>query len=152
MLPREIHRAALTSIIAVAITLGPGLDAGQGGAPSVQYRSPQGVSEAELRRLAPGADRINPMIVLHERGLPIFGITHPPIVAGRGSAPLPSLLDAARETMAYRFSDFAYDNYSSAAADRFRGYMEAMLAAGGSARAHAFMSKVPIIHTDPAHA
>jgi 2-keto-3-deoxy-L-rhamnonate aldolase RhmA len=152
MLRREIHRAALTSIIAVAIALGPGLDAGQGGAPSVQYRSPQGVSEAELRRLAPGADRINPMIALHERGLPVFGVTHPAIAAGRGTgnAPLPSLVDAARETVAYRFSDFAYDNYSSATADRFRGYMEAMLAAGGSAREHAFISKVPIIHTDPA--
>ena len=101
------------------------------------------------------------MIALHERGLPVFGVTHPAIVAGRGpgnaagaNAPmrlrLPSLADAARETVAYRFSDFAYDNYSSANADRFRGYMEAMLAAGGSAREHAFISKVPIIHTDPA--
>ena len=107
-------------------------------------------------------ERINPMIALHERGLPVFGVTHPPIVAGgRGPggtaaastpapAPLPSLVEAARETMAYRFSDFAYDNYSSATADRFLGYMGAMLAAGGSARAHAFISKVPIIHTDPA--
>ncbi len=111
--------------------------------------------------LAQQPDRINPMIVLHERGLPVFGVTHPPIVAaGRGPAgaaanpatpaPLPSLTDAARDTMAYRFSDFAYDNYSSASADRFLGYMGAMLAAGGSAREHAFISKVPIIHTDPA--
>lgn len=113
--------------------------------------------------LAQSADRINPMIALHERHLPVFGVTHPPIVAGRGAgggqganasapAPLPSLLDAARETVAYRFSDFAYDNYSSASADRFLGYIAAMLAAGGSAREHAFISKVPIIHTDPAAA
>ena len=118
------------------------------------------VSEVELRRLlAQGPDRINPMIALHERGLPVFGVTHPAIVAGRGPgnganaampAPLPSLVDAARETVAYRFSDFAYDNYSSAAAERFLGYMGAMLAAGGSAREHAFISKVPIIHADPA--
>jgi 2-keto-3-deoxy-L-rhamnonate aldolase RhmA len=112
--------------------------------------------------LAQSPDRINPMIALHERGLPVFGVTHPPIVAGgRGPgnaagasapvpAPLPSLADAARETMAYRDSDFAYDNYSSASAERFRGYMEALLAAGGSARAHAFISKVPIVHRDPA--
>ena len=52
--------------------------------------------------------------------------------------------------MAYRFSDFAYDNYSTAAADRFVDYMKAILAAGGSAREHAFISKVPIIHTNPA--
>ena len=113
--------------------------------------------------LAQSADRINPMIALHERHLPVFGVTHPAIVAGRGAgggqganasapAPLPSLLDAARETVAYRFSDFAYDNYSSASADRFLGYIAAMLAAGGSAREHAFISKVPIIHTDPAAA
>src|SRR5688572_22406139 len=85
--------------------------------------------------LAQSPDRINPMIALHERGLPVFGVTHPPIVAaGRRPgnapganaaepAPLPSLADAARDTMAYPFSDFAYDNYSSATADRFLGYM-----------------------------
>src|SRR5262245_26707627 len=66
--------------------------------------------------------RINPMIALHEKGLPVFGVTHPQIVAGRGPgrpagadatpAPLPSLTAAAQETVAYRFSDFAYDNYS----------------------------------------
>jgi 4-hydroxy-2-oxoheptanedioate aldolase len=108
--------------------------------------------------VAQNPDRINPMIALHERGLPVFGVTHPAIVApGRGpgnaaaaNAPLPSLVDAARDTIAYKFSDFAYDNYSSATADRFRGYIDAMLAAGGSAREHAFISKVPIIHTDPA--
>jgi 2-keto-3-deoxy-L-rhamnonate aldolase RhmA len=113
--------------------------------------------------LAQSPDRINPMIALHERGLPVFGVTHPAIVPGRapGGAPgagapvaaaLPSLMEAARETLAYRFSDFAYDNYSSANADRFLGYMAAMLAAGGSARQHAFISKVPIIHSDPAAA
>ena len=41
-------------------------------------------------------------------------------------------MDAARETVAYQFGDFAYDNYSPANADRFLGYMAAMLAAGGS--------------------
>ncbi len=34
--------------------------------------------------LAQGTDRINPMIALHERGLPVFGVTHPAIVTGRG--------------------------------------------------------------------
>lgn len=109
--------------------------------------------------LAQGHSRLNPMIALQERGLLVFGVTHPAIVASRGqpvaptgtpAAPLPSLVDAARDTLAYRFSDFAYDNYSSTTADRFLGYMAAMLAAGGSAREHAFISKVPIIHTDPA--
>lgn len=110
--------------------------------------------------VAQSRDRINPMIALHERGLPVFGVTHPAIVAGRGPggpnaaangtpAPQPSLPEAAKETLAYRFSDFVYDNYSSANAERFRAYMEAMIEAGGTVREHAFISKVPIIHTDP---
>jgi tetratricopeptide (TPR) repeat protein len=45
---RDIHRAALTSIIAVAITLGPALDARQTGSQSVQYRSPEGVEYRSL--------------------------------------------------------------------------------------------------------
>jgi tetratricopeptide (TPR) repeat protein len=45
---RDIHRAALTSIIAAAITLGPALDAGQTGVQSVQYRSPEGVEYRSL--------------------------------------------------------------------------------------------------------
>lgn len=107
--------------------------------------------------------RINPMIALHEQGLPVFGITHPPIVpqmrrgpnappADAPPPPMPSLTEAARDTMAYTYADFAYDNYSAANAERFLGYMGAMLAAGGSVREHAFISKVPIIHTDPAAA
>ncbi len=113
-------------------------------------------------------ERINPMVALHEQGLPVFGITHPAIVAGgrgRGAGPAaataaapvtppvqPSLMEAARETMAYPFADFDYNNYSTANADRFMGYMAAMLAAGASVRTHAFISKVPIVHTDPAAA
>ena len=107
-------------------------------------------------------ERLNPMVALHEQGLPVFGITHPAIVPARGRGPnapaaldappppMPSLMDAARETVAYPYADFAYDNYSTANAERFLGYMGAMLAAGGSVRQHAFISKVPIIHTDPA--
>jgi tetratricopeptide (TPR) repeat protein len=48
MLSRRIHRAALTAVIAVAITLGPPLDAGQTGAQPVQYRSPEGVEYRSL--------------------------------------------------------------------------------------------------------
>jgi 2-keto-3-deoxy-L-rhamnonate aldolase RhmA len=103
------------------------------------------------------------MISLHEKGLPVFGITHPAIVAGRGRGmttganpgaapatppPLPSLIEAARETMAYKFSDFAYDNYSTVNADRFMGYMASLIAAGGSMSMHPFLSKVPVIHDD----
>ena len=48
MLNRHIHRAALTSIVAAAITLGPGLDADQAGLQSVQYKSPEGVEYRSL--------------------------------------------------------------------------------------------------------
>src|SRR5262245_21223784 len=117
---------------------------------------------------AQSSRRLNPMIALHEKGLPVFGITHPAIVAGRGGRggpraastvdangssvtppPLPSLIDAARYTVAYKFADFDYNSYSSANADRFMGYMAAILAAGGSMSSHAFISKVPIVHTNP---
>lgn len=107
--------------------------------------------------------RLNPMVALHEKGLPVFGITHPAITAGRGGRgpggaaaapttppPQPSIADAVRETMAYGFADFDYNNYSPASADRFREYMEALVAAGASVRSHAFISKIPIWHTDPA--
>jgi 4-hydroxy-2-oxoheptanedioate aldolase len=108
--------------------------------------------------------RLNPMIALHEKHLPVFGITHPAIVAGgrgRGagsgaaaegtSTPpaQPSLIEAARDTVAYKYSDFDYNSYSTANADRFMGYMAAILAAGGSMSTHAFISKVPIVHTNP---
>jgi 4-hydroxy-2-oxoheptanedioate aldolase len=108
---------------------------------------------------------LNPMIVLHEQGLPVFGVTHPAIVAGgrggrgRGAPaadapapmppPQPSLADAAKETMAYTLSDFEYDSFSPATSERFMGYMAELLAAGGSMRTHAFIAKIPIVHTNP---
>jgi 4-hydroxy-2-oxoheptanedioate aldolase len=132
-------------------------------------------------------ERLNPMIVLLEKGLPILGVTHPAISArrargarqgrgagtgrgtargrgsGRGStgngggeaaAPLPQpvLADVARETVGYKLSDFEYNSYSPASAERFMGYIAAMLAAGGTMKDHAFISKIPIVHNDPERA
>jgi tetratricopeptide (TPR) repeat protein len=48
MLSKHIYRAALTSLIAAAITLGPGLVAGQTDTQPVQYRSPAGVEYRSL--------------------------------------------------------------------------------------------------------
>jgi 4-hydroxy-2-oxoheptanedioate aldolase len=173
------------------------------------------LTEAQAR------ERLNPMIALHEQGLPVFGVTHPSINAarGRGAGPAgvvtgnvtsggaasrsgvagattqstttrgagsrnaggqsagaaatarsgatpngasaaagggsasatsepapPALADVARETLAYGLSDFEYNSYSPAAADRFMGYVAALIAQGGSMREHAFISKVPIVH------
>jgi len=45
---RDMQRIALTLTIGAAITLGPALDAGQTGVPSVQYQSPEGVEYRSL--------------------------------------------------------------------------------------------------------
>src|SRR5690242_18095923 len=45
---RNLHRAALMSIIAAVIAVGPALDAGQSDGQSVQYRSPEGVEYRSL--------------------------------------------------------------------------------------------------------
>src|SRR5262245_16049630 len=111
---------------------------------------------------AQSTQRLNPMIALYEKGLPVFGVTHPAIVAGgrgfRGGAPAenttpppqPVLADAARDTLAYKLSDFEYNSYSPANAARFKEYMEALIAAGAAMSAHPFIAKIPIVPTDPA--
>jgi 2-keto-3-deoxy-L-rhamnonate aldolase RhmA len=109
------------------------------------------------------ATRLNPLVALHEQGLPVFGVTHAAIEAGRGRGPgggastepqpTPSLADAARQTVSYTNGDYEYNSFSSgASAERFLGYVAALIAAGGSVREHPFMSKVPIWHEDPAAA
>ena len=76
-----------------------------------------------------GQHRINPMIALHEQGLPVFGIAHPPFTAGRGrgagaggngeAAPAqPDLAQVARETVAYRLGDYELNSWSTASAVR----------------------------------
>jgi tetratricopeptide (TPR) repeat protein len=45
---RVAHAAAFTSVIVAVIALGPAIDAGQTGSPSVQYRSPAGVEYRSL--------------------------------------------------------------------------------------------------------
>src|SRR5262245_27658991 len=112
---------------------------------------------------AQSQQRLNPMIALYEKGLPVFGVTHPAIVAGgrsfrggggtNGAAntgdpaappPQPVLADAVRDTMDYKFSDFEYNSYSPTSAQRFKEYMGAIIAAGGSMSTHAYISKIPI--------
>lgn len=127
-------------------------------AAAVWLATPQAASTA-------GA-RLNPMIALHEQGKPVFGVTHAAIAPPRqrpappGAAPveptpalpLPSLMAAAAETAAYRGADFTYTSYASPQADRFMGFVGALMRAGASVRTHPILAKVPIIHTDPAAA
>jgi 2-keto-3-deoxy-L-rhamnonate aldolase RhmA len=102
--------------------------------------------------------RINPLVALHEQGLPVFGVVHPPIEPGRSRAgepapAMPSLADAARQTVAYQGGDYEYNSFGGGASgERFLGYVAALIAAGGSVREHPFMSKAPIWHDDPAAA
>lgn len=101
---------------------------------------------------------LNPVITLHEKGLPVFGITHPQIVprGGRGrrgaapEAPPPppiNLSDAAKETVAYTRADFLY---ASGANDTFREYVQELTAAGGSITGFPFSAKIGIWHRDSA--
>ena len=124
-------------------------------AAAVWLATPQAASTA-------GA-RLNPMIALHEQGMRVFGVTHAAIAPPRqrpappGAAPveptpalpLPSLMAAAAETAAYRGADFTYTSYASPQADRFMGFVGALMRAGASVRTHPILAKVPIIHTDP---
>lgn len=108
--------------------------------------------------------RLNPLVALHEQRLAVFGVTHPAIEAprARGAAqggaavaeaaptPLPSLAEAARQTLAYRDGDYEYNAFGGGASgERFLGYVAALIAAGGSVREHPFLSKVPVFHENP---
>jgi 4-hydroxy-2-oxoheptanedioate aldolase len=101
-------------------------------------------------------DRINPMIALHEKGLPVFGVAHVRFTAGGGRGAAdgqtqaePDLFAVARETVAYRMADYEYNTWSSASAARYADYMRAIVAAGGSARNHPFVAKIPIVKDNP---
>jgi 4-hydroxy-2-oxoheptanedioate aldolase len=118
-----------------------------------------------LTSTAPGQaqsqDRLNRMIPLIEQGLPVLGLAHPPYTAGRGGRggpqggeaqappPQPDLAEVARETVSYQLGDYVLNSYSPNSADRYREFMRAIVAAGGSARTHPFVAKIPIIHRDP---
>jgi 2-keto-3-deoxy-L-rhamnonate aldolase RhmA len=104
------------------------------------------------------AGRLNPIIALQEKGLPIFGIAHPAIMArggGRGGAaaappatpPPPIVLaDVAKETVAYTRADYLF---TSGTSDTFLNYMKEITAAGGSAHTHPFVAKIGIWHANP---
>jgi 4-hydroxy-2-oxoheptanedioate aldolase len=115
---------------------------------------------------------MNPMIPLIEQGLPVLGLAHPPYAAGRGGGggrgragaaggapaapqtppPQPNIAEAARETVSYTLGDYVLNTYSPATVDRYREFVQAILAAGGSAHTHPFVAKIPIIHGNEAEA
>ncbi len=117
---------------------------------------------------AQASGRMNPIIALQEKGLPIFGISHPAIVArpmggrGRGGppgattvapdappAPAPPpivLADVAKETVDYKGADYLF---TSGTSETFLRYMEEITKAGGSMRTHPFSAKIGIWHVNP---
>ncbi|MEZ5317844.1 MAG: aldolase/citrate lyase family protein [Vicinamibacterales bacterium] len=110
---------------------------------------------------AQSTGHLNPVIALHEKGLPVFGITHPQIVArggGRGrrggaaaaapATPPPpiDLAAAAKETADYHGADFIY---TSGTSDAFLKYLEELTKAGASVRTHPFSAKIGIFHENP---
>jgi 4-hydroxy-2-oxoheptanedioate aldolase len=121
-----------------------------------------GLVPAGLMR-AQGPGRLNPIIALQEKGLPVFGIAHPAIVArgaggrGRGAAVDPAappppppppivLVNVAKETVGYTRADYLF---TSGTSDTFLKYIEEITAAGGSARTHPFAAKIGIWHANP---
>ncbi|MEO7999443.1 MAG: hypothetical protein ABI852_18475 [Gemmatimonadaceae bacterium] len=113
-------------------------------------------------------DRLNPIIALQEKKLPVFGISHPAIMrggrgGGRGGppggaaatppatppAPLPEIVlsDVAKETVDYKRADFLFTQGTS---DTFLKYIEEIKKAGGSMHTHPFTAKIGIFHADPA--
>jgi 4-hydroxy-2-oxoheptanedioate aldolase len=60
--------------------------------------------------------------------------------------PAPDINAAARETVGYTLGDYVLNTYSPATAEQYRAYMKAIVAAGGSARTHPFVAKIPIMH------
>ena len=118
------------------------------------------------------ADRMNRMIPLIQQKLPILGVNNPAYAArgggggrGRGGAagaaaattpqPAPApivMADVAKETVAYTLGDFVLNSFSPNTVEQYREYMKAIVAAGGSARTHPFVAKIPIIHGNEATA
>lgn len=107
---------------------------------------------------AQASERLNPIIALQEKGLPIFGISHPMIMRrpSRGlvdpaaaAAPQPEIVlgDVAKETVGYTRADYLFTQGSS---DTFLKYMEEIKKAGGSMRTHPFSAKIGIWHEDSA--
>jgi 2-keto-3-deoxy-L-rhamnonate aldolase RhmA len=105
-------------------------------------------------------DRLNPIIALQEKGLPVFGIAHPVIVprgtrpggANATATPTPTaapaivLSDVAKETVAYKRADYLF---TSGTSDTFLRYLEELKKSGGSMRTHPFAAKIGIWHNNP---
>lgn len=125
-------------------------------------------------------DRLNPVIALQEKGLPVFGIAHPMIVrrgGGRGPGGAPGAAGAAAGGAAAAagataaappaapppeiiLSDVAKETvdykradflFTQGTSDTFLKYLEEIKKAGGSMHTHPFTAKIGIFHANPAN-
>jgi 4-hydroxy-2-oxoheptanedioate aldolase len=104
------------------------------------------------------ADRLNPLIALHQAGLPVFGLYAPSPGGGRGraggeAAPAKTPAQRASETLAYKRSDFIFDGSMERGVDRalqpFAEYVSALRAQGATARTFPLTVKTTKISEDP---
>lgn len=101
-------------------------------------------------------ERINPLIVLHEQGRPVFGLYAPANRGGRRGAP-PAAgktpTELAQETLGITANDYLFNGSMEGSVDRglpaWSAYVEALLEAGASARTHPLVVKTPRIAQDP---
>ena len=108
---------------------------------------------------AQSSDRLNPMIALHEAGMPVFGMYAPRASAGRRGAPagpVKTPAQLAEETLAYTMSDFVFDGSMEGGVDRglpaFNSFVSAMSGAGASTRTNPLVVKMQEVGTDYAGA
>jgi 2-keto-3-deoxy-L-rhamnonate aldolase RhmA len=102
-------------------------------------------------------DRINPLVELHERGLPLFGLYAPRAVTrgpgGAASVAPKTPAQLASETLTFPHSDFVFDGRMEDALEpgltSFRAYVTALVAAGVSTRSHPLVLKTQLIAPDP---
>ena len=64
--------------------------------------------------------------------------------------PPPDINAAGRETASYMLGDYVLNSFSPNTVTQYREYMKAIVAAGGSARTHPFVAKIPIMHDNVA--
>jgi len=109
---------------------------------------------------APPHERLNPMIALHEGGIPVFGLYAPratpprdPEAASSEAAAVRGPAEIAREAVGYPLSDFLFYSDMEGGVDRSLPGFQALVAAlreeGASALTHPIVVKMEKISNDP---
>lgn len=107
---------------------------------------------------AASAERLNPLIALHEHDQPVFGLYAPsPGGPGRGNrpaTPVKTPAERAAETLSYGMSDFVFDGSMEYGVEKglpaFKEFEAALQEAGADAHTHPLVVKTTMISEDPA--